>query len=201
LKSASPQADRLREIDGLLARAEAVKNQIIRANLRLVVSIAKKHVGAGPNFFEVISDGNVSLMRAVEKFDYARGYRFSTYASWAIMKNYARTIPEEHYHVNRYVTGQDELLDGAADHRTAAATDSLNGVRDVIAEGLKHLTPRERDIVAMHFGLTEDGAGHTLEELGRNLGVTKERVRQIEKRAIEKLRQVLSPNLIDAISG
>ncbi|HEY3245162.1 MAG TPA: sigma-70 family RNA polymerase sigma factor [Phycisphaerae bacterium] len=201
LRTFVPRAEHLHDIDALRVRAEAVKNQIIRANLRLVVSIAKKHVGARPNFFEVVSDGNLSLMRAVEKFDFARGYRFSTYASWAIMKNYARTIPEQHYHVNRYVTGQEELLDAIPDHRSdIPSTESLAGVRDVLVAGLNQLTPRERSIVAQHFGLTGDGSGQTLEELGNRLGVTKERVRQIEKRAIEKLREVLAPGLADLLA-
>ena len=83
------------EIERLYDQAVTVKNQIVRANLRLVVSIAKRHVGPTDNFFELVSDGNMSLIRAAEKFDYARGNKFSTYASWAIMKNFARTIPDE----------------------------------------------------------------------------------------------------------
>lgn len=86
--------ERLDTIEGLIKRAEEAKNDILRANLRLVVSIARRHVGRAACFFETVSDGNLSLMRAVEKFDYARGFKFSTYASWAIMRNYARTVPE-----------------------------------------------------------------------------------------------------------
>ncbi|MCH7814821.1 MAG: RNA polymerase subunit sigma-70, partial [Planctomycetes bacterium] len=107
-------ADQLAEVQRLLTDADRIKNRIIQANLRLVVSIAKRHVnGRAPQFFEVISDGNLSLIRSVENFDYTRGNKFSTYASWAIMKNYARTIPENHYRYARYVTGQDELLEAA----------------------------------------------------------------------------------------
>ena len=108
----------LDEIERLQEEALAVKNQIIRANLRLVVSIAKRHVGPSNNFFELVSDGNMSLIRAVEKFDYARGNKFSTYASWAIMKNFARTIPEENYRRDRFVTGHEEMFEAAADNRT-----------------------------------------------------------------------------------
>ena len=82
-------------IEELYSEAVKVKNQIVQANLRLVVSIAKRHVSATEEFFGLVSDGNMSLIRAVEKFDYARGNKFSTYASWAIMKNFARTIPTE----------------------------------------------------------------------------------------------------------
>lgn len=82
-------------IESLYDDAVRTKNEIVQANLRLVVSIAKRHVTASEDFFSLVSDGNVSLIRAVEKFDYSRGNKFSTYASWAIMKNYARTIPDE----------------------------------------------------------------------------------------------------------
>ena len=92
LDPAKPKTLILNEIERLQEESLDVKNQIIRANLRLVVSIAKKRVGPSNNFFELVSDGNMSLIRAVEKFDYSRGFKFSTYASWAIMKNFARTI-------------------------------------------------------------------------------------------------------------
>ena len=81
-------------IDRLAEESLRTKNQIVQANLRLVVSIAKRHVTASEDFFGLVSDGNMSLIRAVEKFDYSRGNKFSTYASWAIMKNFARTIPD-----------------------------------------------------------------------------------------------------------
>ena len=86
--------------------------------MRLVVSIAKRHAGQTENFFELLSDGNMSLIRAVEKFDFSRGNKFSTYASWAIMKNFARSIPDEKHHRERYVTGHEEVFDGAADNRS-----------------------------------------------------------------------------------
>ncbi|MDP7289686.1 MAG: sigma-70 family RNA polymerase sigma factor, partial [Phycisphaerae bacterium] len=108
----------LKEIETFLVRANVVKDRIIRSNLRLVVSIAKKHVGGAQTLFELISDGNVSLMRAVEKFDYSRGFRFSTYASWAIMRNYARSVSKERYQLDHFATGHDEVLDIAASLRT-----------------------------------------------------------------------------------
>ncbi|MGC8644262.1 MAG: sigma factor, partial [Isosphaeraceae bacterium] len=101
LEPSRAKTSELDRIEQLQEEALAVKNQIIRANLRLVVSIAKRHVGPSNNFFELVSDGNMSLIRAVEKFDYSRGNKFSTYASWAIMKNFARTIPEENYRRDR----------------------------------------------------------------------------------------------------
>ena len=185
-----------------LERIESLKQEIIQANLRLVVSIAKRHIGRSDGLFEVISDGNVSLMRAVEKFDFALGNKFSTYASWAIMKNFARSIPENHYHMRRYVTGQDEMLDATADHHAPERSQGdMESIRQALSEGLEQLDERERTIVTHHFGLFGDmGVTTTLEELGKRFGVTKERVRQIEKRAIDKLRGVLSPTLLDAVA-
>ena len=105
------------EIEALYEQAVATKNEIVRANLRLVVSIAKRHVTPDQNFFELVSDGNMSLLRAVEKFDFARGNKFSTYASWAIMKNFARTIPGEFKHRDRFRTSQDEMFAATQEHR------------------------------------------------------------------------------------
>jgi RNA polymerase sigma factor (sigma-70 family) len=189
------------EVRSLTDLAENLRQRIIRANLRLVVSIAKRHVGVTEDFFEVVSDGNMSLMRAAEKFDFTRGYKFSTYATWAIVKNYARSIPEQRYLGTRYVTGQDELLESAADHRELPALESdRTRVRELIDAGLSELTEREREILRGHFGLQKKGgAAATLEELGRRLGVTKERVRQIEQKALARLREVLSPRLADSI--
>ena len=95
-----------------------VKDLLVKCNMRLVVSIAKKHSVQTDNFFELLSDGNMSLLRAVEKFDYSRGNKFSTYASWAIMKNFARSIPEEKRRRERYLTSNDEFFDAAADTRS-----------------------------------------------------------------------------------
>jgi RNA polymerase primary sigma factor len=188
------------EIAELMKTIDGVRQRIIKANLRLVVSVAKKHVGWSPNFFEVISDGNMSLMRAVEKFDYARGYKFSTYGTWAIMKNFARSVPERHYHYARYVTGQEELLQTAPDQRIEGGhAGDREHVRQLIETGLQELTEREREIVSNHFGLSGEDDPMTLEQLGERYGVTKERVRQIEQRALARLRQVLSPTLADSI--
>jgi transposase-like protein len=108
----------LKEIEDLQDRAAAVKEQLISCNMRLVWSIAKRHAGQAENIFELVSDGNISLIRAVEKFDYSRGNKFSTYASWAIMKNFARSIPEERNRRERYVTGHEDLFEVAPDTRT-----------------------------------------------------------------------------------
>jgi RNA polymerase sigma factor (sigma-70 family) len=156
-----------------------------------VVSIARRHVGRSPRFFEVVSDGNLSLMRAVEKFDYARGFKFSTYASWAIMRNYARTVPEHLYQSARLVTGAEEVLSGAPAREDMAGAGLFDSTRQLIQKGLALLSARERDVVVRHYGLEEGGTPQTLDQIGRLFGVTKERVRQIERKAIAKLQQAL----------
>lgn len=191
----------LARIEGLVAQADAVKNELVRCNLRLVVSIAKKHVTHGPRFFEVVSDGNMALMRAVEKFDYARGHKFSTYATWSVMRAYARSIPEELYQSRRFVSGAEAVLEHVADETlpTAADADQRSSIREALTAGLRTLNRREREVVERHFGLGADGVADTLEEIGRLIGVTKERVRQIERKALAKLRGVLPPNTVSLL--
>lgn len=196
-----PRIRDLEELEELYRRADQLKNRLIQANLRLVVSIAKRHLRNGMDLFAVISDGNLSLMRAVEKFDYTRGNKFSTYASWAIMKNFARTIPEERYLLVRYQTGHDERLEVEPDpeDRVASTDRRLTGVREALDRVLSELPARERSIVTHHYGLTPDGKSHTLDQIGELLGVSKERARQIEKRALRRLRQALSPTMLEAV--
>jgi RNA polymerase primary sigma factor len=192
------KATDLDRIEQIQEASQAVKNQIIRCNLRLVVSIAKRHVGPSSNFFELISDGNMSLMRAVEKFDYSRGNKFSTYASWAIVKNFARSIPEESHHRDRFVTGHDEMFEAAADRRTDEQEMELvqKNLRITVQGFLDKLDPRERHIIQRRFGLGGKEEC-TLESLGKELGITKERVRQIESRAQEKIRRLASQEQIE----
>lgn len=198
LDPAKAKTAELDKIDGFQEQALAVKNQIIRANLRLVVSIAKRHVGPSNNFFELVSDGNMSLIRAVEKFDYARGNKFSTYASWAIMKNYARTIPEENYRRDRFVTGHEEMFEAAADNRIDEHEyeSALKRMQAAIRSMLDRLDDREKLIITSRFGLS-GASERTLEQLGRELGITKERVRQIESRGVDKLRRIAGEQELD----
>lgn len=179
----------LDRIEALQTAANAVKNEIVQANLRLVVSIAKRHARPASDFFEIISDGNISLMKAAEKFDFTRGFKFSTYASWAIMKNYARTIPEEGHQLERYQTGREEVLDRHASPAMDEHEDeALPLVRATLDRMMDTLSEREQSILRQHYGLDDGGRTMTLEEIGRKLGVSKERIRQIEARAFSKLR-------------
>jgi RNA polymerase sigma factor (sigma-70 family) len=182
----------LDEIETLLADADEIKKLLINANMRLVVNIAKKHIHQTESLFELISDGNLSLMRAVEKFDFGRGFKFSTYASWAIIKNFARSIPDEKTRRERFLTGHEEVFDIAPDSRgdehealatQERATHSVNRL-------LEFLEPREREIIRMRAGLDDHSKGMTLEEIGQQFGITKERVRQLNARAMNKLRAI-----------
>src|SRR5262249_12259968 len=108
----------LKRIEELQMEANDVKDQLIQANMRLVANIAKRQAAKTDNFWELMSDGNMSLIRAVEKFDYSRNFKFSTYASWAIMKNFARSIPEEKHRRERFVTGHEDVFEAAPDSRS-----------------------------------------------------------------------------------
>jgi RNA polymerase primary sigma factor len=189
----------LNEIEQLQHEANEVKEQLINANMRLVVGIAKKHAGVQDNIFELVSDGNMSLIRAVEKFDFGRGFKFSTYATWAIIKNFARSIPDEKHRRERFVTGHDEVFEVAPDTRTdeyevvatqERATHSVNRL-------LEYLEPREREIIRMRAGLDDHAKGMTLEEIGQQFGITKERVRQLNARAMKKLRSIAEEQDLD----
>jgi len=199
LDPARAKSSQMDEIEQLYEQAVETKNQIIRANLRLVVSIAKRHVGAADNFFELVSDGNISLIRAVQKFDYARGNKFSTYASWAIMKNFARTIPGEHRLRDRYRTSYDEMFSVTEDSRSDQyAQESAHAARVAhIGHMLKELDDREQQIITRRFGLDHKQEPQTLKEVGAELGVTKERIRQIEARALNKLRKAVEQQKLD----
>ncbi len=203
LDPAHARSSAMEEIENLYDQAVTVKNQIVRANLRLVVSIAKRHVGPSDNFFELVSDGNMSLIRAVEKFDYARGNKFSTYASWAIMKNFARTIPDELRRRDRFRTSQSEMFGTTADRRSDQyGQESAQSQRVVqIGHILEKLDEREQKIIISRFGLDHAQEPLTLKEVGQEMGVTKERVRQIEARALAKLRQAAHDEKIEVPSG
>jgi RNA polymerase sigma factor (sigma-70 family) len=182
----------LEKVEELQEKATALKDLLINCNMRLVVSIAKKHAGQTDNFFELLSDGNMSLIRAVEKFDYSRGNKFSTYASWAIMKNFARSIPEEKHRRERYVTVHEELFEVAPDNRTdeAECLQSAEQASHKVNRLLQLLDPREREIIRMRAGLDSGSEGMTLEKIGEKLGITKERVRQLNARAMKKMRSL-----------
>lgn len=199
LNPRQPDSGTMQKIEQYYEQAVGVKNEIVRANLRLVVSIAKRRLRGPEDFFDLVSDGNMSLIRAVEKFDYTRGYKFSTYATWAIVKNYARSIPNEHRHQERFRTSNDELFLTTPDQRSNPyEQQAIQHLRESqIARIFNRLDEREQQVIRARFGLGPDRQPRTLRAVGQLMGVTKERVRQLETRAILKLREAAIEERMD----
>jgi RNA polymerase primary sigma factor len=242
------KAEDRRDLHVLVLRGQAAKRKLIEANLRLVVSIAKRYIGRGMSILDLVQEGNLGLIRAVEKFDYARGYKFSTYATWWIRQAMSRALADQArtirvpVHVvelmNRVVRLQRALLQANSIEPTPEQIADVLGVpeervvevlrlaqepvslhapvgeEDDVALGdliedadavspadsvavmmlrehldtlLSTLGEREKRVVQLRYGLT-DGEPHTLEEIGRTFGVTRERIRQIEAKTLAKLR-------------
>lgn len=180
------------EIEKLWNEAVATKKRIVSANLRLVVSVAKKYAGGSTSFADLVGDGNVSLVKAVEKFDYTTGNRFSTYATWALYRNFARSIPDEQKQLDRFRASDVELLELKQDYRTSPrqAERVYREQTSQVARFMSELSDREREIIELRFGIGGRAKPQTLRQVGKDMGVTKERVRQIEMRALAKLRKV-----------
>lgn len=192
------RAGAVAEIEDLLAKANAIKNQLVQANLRVAVHVARKHQRPGRDLMELVSDATVWLMRAVERFDFARRVRLSTYATWSIMKNFARDRAEQLTRRDRRtITGQDELLDQLSGREPASPAEALDaaaqqqGLQGVIAQ----LPARERALVVAHYGLEEEPL--SLSQLADRMGISAARIRQLETRALRELRRLLEHRAVN----
>ncbi|MCC9602955.1 sigma-70 family RNA polymerase sigma factor [Stieleria sp. JC731] len=185
-----PSRVRMELIDRLIALAEWHRDRIVEANLRLVFSIVKKFVNPNNNFDDLLSDGIVALIRAVEKFDFDRGFRFSTYATQVIRRNSYRTVVVKQQERQKTVGGLQDLdLDLTDEGRESAISEKRwHELRSRLSVMLDDLDRREKLIIRARFSLGAHRKVHTLQSLANRLGVSKERVRQLERRAMEKLR-------------
>ncbi|MEI8375503.1 MAG: sigma-70 family RNA polymerase sigma factor [Planctomycetota bacterium] len=188
-----PSSARMDEIEECRKEALVVRNQLIRVNLRLVVSVAKRHVGPMNSLFELISDGNLTLMQAVENFDFSRGNRFSSYVMEALKKTFVYRLPAEHRRQGRLRTTCDKALLFVADESLDPSVQETVYVQkqDTVARILNRLDARDRQILIWRFGLRLGSEPLKLHEIGTKIGVSRERVRQIASRAIKRLRVLI----------
>ena len=200
LNANRPSRVRLELIERLLGLAAWHRDRIVEANLRLVFSIVKKFVNPNNSFDDLLSDGIVALIRAVEKFDFDRGFRFSTYATQVIRRNSYRTVVLKQQERQKTVGGlQDMDLDLTDEGRESAISEKRwHELRSRLSVMLNDLDRREKFIIRARFSLGAHRKVHTLQALANRLGVSKERVRQLERRAMDKMRAMAGEsNLAD----
>ena len=195
-----PQPELIDRIERDLAEALSIRNHIVCANLRLVVSIAKKVVDAANSFDELVSDGNVPLIRAVEIFDFERGTRFSTYATWAIRNSLYRSTPRNRKRRTRFRLGCEMVFASLSDPRGLPHEQESfhRELRQSLERMLSKLDDRDRTIVVDRFGLNETGRPKRFREIAEKLNISTERVRQLLARSLDRLHQLAEKEPIEA---
>jgi RNA polymerase primary sigma factor len=190
----SPDCWTMRRIEALLKAADWYRDRMIKANMRLVISIVKKFVNTQNAFDDLLSDGIVALLRAVDKFDVGLGFRFSTYATQVVRRNtYRRVMDKQKERQKVTLSIHDSGVDISDEHRSSSMSEGRwNALRGRLSTMLDQLDRREKLIVRARFSLGGHRRVQTLQRLADKLGVSKERVRQLEKRALEKLRDMVA---------
>jgi len=186
----TPDVSMLEKVERFLAAAQAIRDQIIKANMRLAISVVKKFVTPQHSFDDMLSDGIYSLMQAVDKFDFDRGFRFSTYAYRAIARNAYRAIMKQQRDTVRLASELDDLnLDSNSSHSESAMdVRTWTRLRGLLSQVMEHLDRRERLIIRCRYALGGHRKVKTFQAIAQRLGISKERVRQLEQRAMAKLR-------------
>lgn len=198
----SLDADSVSKIEQLLATAATIRNHLIQANTRLVISIVRKFVTPRRSFDELLSDGLLVLMRAIDKFDYGRGYRFSTYAYRSIARDAYRTITADQVDDARFLQDCHQWLNQwpAAEANGVGRGQVAQNMRRKMDALLQVLDRRERFIIRSRYSLGRHRRARTFKFLGNKLGVSKERARQIERRAVKKLHDMASQSNLGELS-
>jgi RNA polymerase primary sigma factor len=197
LDSQKPARKKMREMERLLDEAASVRDELAESNLRLVASVAGKLSKSREEFEEFFAEGNGILLYAIDKFDYARGYRFSTYLTHSVQRHLYRVINRRRKRADREISREPETL--MTEVAAAPQPDSISdlevkeAVAAVIAQIDETLDERERFIVRGRFGLDGSGKGKTYTDLGQQIGLSKERVRQLFQRGMEKLGEIAKP--------
>lgn len=198
-----PSKKKLQQAEDALQESAAIRDRILQSNTRLVMSIVKKFVTPQQSFDELLSDGIFSLMQAAEKFDYDRGFRFSTYAYRAIARNTYRKINDRQKENTRYALNSEEAVLGTADESSSSSVydEAWDRLRRLLGNMMDRLDRRERFIIRSRYALGAHRKVRTFQCLADKLGVSKERVRQLEQRAVAKLQAFASEEPTEELAG